>query len=120
MEWYIPLTMLPAVALIILSTSNFIVALNSELYQLEKDAINDQWVIENKAKQLRTLGIAISLLYTSTLFFLFSTLLKAVFDHTSLFKWMMVIAVLFVTAALIALFIHSIKAVTIREKHLKI
>jgi hypothetical protein len=35
MEWYGPLTILPAIALVILSTSNFIVSSNSEIQALE-------------------------------------------------------------------------------------
>jgi hypothetical protein len=34
MEWYIPISLLPGIALIILSTSNFILALNNEIKEL--------------------------------------------------------------------------------------
>lgn len=34
MEWYVPMTILPGIGLIILSTSNFLIALNIEIAQL--------------------------------------------------------------------------------------
>lgn len=34
MEWYLPITIMPAIGLIILSTTNFIIALNNEIYEL--------------------------------------------------------------------------------------
>jgi hypothetical protein len=36
MEWYGPLTILPAIGLLILSTSNFIVSLNEEVTVYKK------------------------------------------------------------------------------------
>ena len=58
MEWHAPLSILPAIGLIILSTSNFIVALNNELYQLEENKEANKWIITQKLKQLKRLGIA--------------------------------------------------------------
>ena len=52
MEWYIPLTVLPAIALIILSTSNFLVGLNSELNQLERNRDVSDWIIDPKNKTI--------------------------------------------------------------------
>jgi len=41
MEWYGPLTILPAIGLLILSTSRFIISLNEEVSKLEGDKIKD-------------------------------------------------------------------------------
>ena len=119
MEWYVPLTVLPAVALIILSTSNFLIALNSEIDQLERTKDVSNWVINQKIKQLNRLGYTIILLYSSTLFLMFSALEMAIYKEPILFNCLMVFAVLLFTAALILLFTFSLKAIKIRQRHLK-
>ena len=120
MEWYAPLTILPAIALIILSTSNFIVSLNSEITQLGVDSEKNYGIILGKLKQLKRLGIANSFLYGSVLIFLLSGLSKAIIESDTLFNAMMILAVITTTWALWFLFIHSIKSIQIRQKHLKI
>ena len=117
--WYVPLTILPAIGLIILSTSNFLVALNSEIYQLERNNDVGEWIIEQKIKQLRRLGIATALLYSSALLFMFSALSKAIYHGEELFDCLMIIGVIFFTIALSFLFTHATKAISIRQKHLK-
>lgn len=119
MEWYGPLTILPAIGLIILSTAHFLVSLNNEIYLLEKEHKNE-WVIREKLKQLKRLGSANALLYVSALFFLLSALSKAFFKSDTIFKSLMVSATLIIAVALTILFIHSIKAITIRHKNLKL
>lgn len=119
MEWYGPLTILPAIGLILLSTSNFIIALNNEIYELEKGEGN-LWIIKEKLKQLKRLGAANSLLYSSAIFLLVSSLVKAIINSELLFKSLMVVSTAIITTALIILLIHSIKAVSIRQKNLKI
>ena len=119
-EWYAPLTILPAIGMIILSTINFLVSLNNEIYQLEKDKSVNGWIINQKLKQLKRLGIANALLYSSAILFMFSALSKAVYDTDMLFNCLMIMAVFLVTVALSFLFIHSIKSIKIRHKHLKL
>ena len=41
MEWYGPLTILPTIGLLILSTSRFIISLNEEVSKLERDKMKD-------------------------------------------------------------------------------
>ncbi len=45
MQWILPLTVLPGIALIILSTSNLVISLNNEITQLnkEKDKHQQNW-----------------------------------------------------------------------------
>ena len=119
MEWYGPLTILPAVALIILSTSNIIIALNQEVSDLENDKQNKQDIISLKIKQLKRLGIANGFLYGSALVFLIAGILKMLIDSYRLFLYTMLLGVVLITLALVFLFIHSVKSVSIREKNLK-
>jgi len=95
MVWYTPLTILPAVGLLILSTSNFLVALNVEIYELEKDKELHKWIIGEKIKQLKRLGIANSFLYSSALIFMFSTFSMSIFNQKMLFHCMMITALNF-------------------------
>lgn len=116
-EWYTPLTILPAIGLIILSTANFIVSLNNEIYELEKYNEKNSWIIKQKLMQLKRLGLANALLYLSALFFMFSALSFFFSKSELLFKSFMVLAVFLVTIALLFLFIHSLKAISIRHKN---
>ena len=95
------------------------VALNGEIYQLESNKDVSERIIDQKIKQLRRLGIANALLYLSALFFMFAALCEAIHNNLTLFKILMIVAVFLVTVALIFLFIHSIKAIEVRQKHLK-
>ncbi len=74
MEWYIPITLLPGIALLILSTSNFIIALNVEIQILKEKKELFKDIIKLKMKQLKRLNYAISGLYLSVLFFTISGL----------------------------------------------
>ena len=57
-DWYAPLTFLPAIGLLIMSTSSFIVSLNDEIYRLEEPEDCDFAIIQLKLKQLKKLGLA--------------------------------------------------------------
>jgi len=120
MEWYGPLTILPAVALIIMSTTSFIIALNEEIILLQNNKEELIVIIELKLKQLKRLGIANGFLYGSALVFLIAGILKVITHFDKLFNFIMLIGVLTITIALVYLFIHAIKSVSIREKHLKL
>ena len=120
MEWYAPLTVMPAIGLIILSTSNFIVALNNELVEMEMSDTPNEVVIELKLAQLKRLGIANSSLYGALLCFLVAGLSSALFSGPSFPKYSMVGGVVLTTFALIFLFIHALKAVRIRHKRFKL
>jgi hypothetical protein len=119
MEWYGPLTILPAIGMIILATGNYLIALNDEIYQLEKDNKNRK-VIILKLKQLKRLGTANVLLYSSALFLLLASLSKVILNQEIAFKVMMVFSTIIITISLIILCIHSIKAISIRNENLKI
>lgn len=119
MEWYGPLTILPAIGLVILSTANFLVSLNDEIYRLEKDKEN-KVIIMQKLKQLKRLGRANALLYLSAVLFLFSALEKVLLQSNMLFRLLMILGTILMALALVILFIHSLKAITIRHKNLKL
>ena len=120
MDWYGPLTVLPAIGLLVMSTSNFIVSLNNEIFMLEKEANIGHEVITLKLAQLKRLGYANAFLYASALLFLIAGILKALLENDYLFYCLMLIGLVTTTLALALLFIHSLKSIAIRQKNLKI
>ena len=120
MEWYGPMTILPAIALLILSTSTFIVSLNREISMLNREEKKDIEIIRLKLVELKKLGIGISFLYGCVLFFLIAGIVKAVSDFDTVFYALLLVGVLSTTRAIVLLLSHSLKAVSIRQKHLKL
>lgn len=119
MEWYIPITIIPAVSLLILSTSNMLLALNVEIGQLEGDMELNKSIILLKLKQLKRLSVAMVFQYISVLSFLLSGIWNALFmDTETVLFGLMLAAVLFITVSIVLLLIFSIKAVSIRQQHL--
>ncbi|MCT4602396.1 MAG: hypothetical protein N4A59_05800 [Marinifilum sp.] len=120
MEWYIPITIIPGIGLIIMSTSSNLIALNTEISQLnnEKNIYNE--IIDLKLQQLRKLSIAMVLQYLSVILFLFSGIILAV-SSSAIFlsKCLLLSGVSMATLAIIILFFYAIKSVSIRQKHLK-
>ena len=120
MEWYGPLTVLPAIGLIIMSTGNFIVHLNNEIVEMEMSEKPNEEIISLKLGQLKRLGIANASLYAACLFFLLAGLATAIFENHEFQKIFMIIGVVLTTVALSFLFVHSFKAVSIRHRRLKL
>lgn len=122
MPWYIPLTIIPGVALLILSTTNLIIALNAEITNLKKDPTDEiQVVVTLKLAQLIRLSISISLLYLGVLLLLLAGVARGLGEsyHAS-GKGFLLTAVVIVSTAILILIVYSLKAVSIRSKHLNI
>lgn len=120
MDWYGPLTILPAIGLIIMSTGNFIVSLNAEIEHLKHDRNRLDEIIYLKLAQLKRLSIANVFLYSSALLFLFASLSQALVHLPMLFFLLMILAVIAVSLAIVLLLIHAVKAVSIKQRHLKL
>jgi len=122
MAWYIPFTIIPGVALLILSTTNLIISLNTEIQILKKEGTEELGkIVKLKLAQLTRLSIAISFLYLGVLLLLLSGIAQGfgeAFQITS--RSLLMGAVLFVSIAILILIIYSLKAVVIRVKHLSI
>jgi len=46
-KWYLPITILPGIGLLIISTSNLTVSLNEEMEELLKEAVNFEQCLLN-------------------------------------------------------------------------
>lgn len=121
MEWYLPMTIIPGIGLLILSTSNIMLALNIEINELEMEPAPNLDIIRSKLAQLKRLSVSIVFLYVGVLLFLLAGVLKSINDQaTELFTGFLLTGVLSVIISIIFLLIHSVKAVRIRQRHLKI
>ena len=120
MEWYGPLTILPAIALLILSTTTFIIALNNEIIELVNDKEKYAVIIHLKMIQLKRLGIANAFLYACALLFMIAGLSRTFTNNGNLFLYMMLGGVITAVEALSFLFSHSLKSIIIRQKYLEI
>ena len=121
MEWYLPITIVPGIGLLILSTSNIMLALNREISELETASAsgeNCDVVIRAKLAQLKTVSFSIMFQYLGVLLFLLSGL--GSFSSQKAARGFLVAGVGFVAFSIALLLVYSIRAIAIRQKHLKI
>ena len=64
-NWYLPITIVPGIGLLILSTSNLMITLSNEIDSLIKEQNISKSIISRKLTQLKTLNRAMVLLYTA-------------------------------------------------------
>jgi len=74
-------------------------------------------VIVLKNEQLHKLGIAMAFLYASVLLFLLAGISEAFLSLGYLMQWLMILGIITTALALVFLFIHSFKAISVRKKH---
>ncbi|MFT7050169.1 MAG: hypothetical protein ACJAZK_000760 [Psychroserpens sp.] len=55
-NWYLPITIVPGIGLLILSTTNLMVTLSNELSGLINEQSKDDSIIHRKLAQLKTLN----------------------------------------------------------------
>ena len=121
MQWIIPITVLPGIALIVLSTTNLVVSLNKEITGLNREKEKYGEIIMLKLVQLRRLNWALVLLYIGILFFLVSGVFGAFTDPENIYpRSGMIAGVLVLIMAIILLITYGFKSIYIRETHLKI
>lgn len=115
MDWYFPITIIPGVALLILSTVNLILGLNGELSQLAEESSRFEIIIELKIKQLKRISRAVFWFYMGIFLFLLSGMGAALTDLSEgWLQFILLAGVLSTTLAIGYLLVFSIKAVRIR------
>ena len=121
MQWIIPITVLPGIALILLSTSNLLVSLNREISLLNQQKKKYGEIINLKIIQLKRLNWSLVLLYIGILFFLVSGVLGAILEPETQYPVAgMIAGVMIFIPAIIILIIYGFKSIYIRQRHLKI
>lgn len=120
MEWYIPITILPGIALIILSTSNILIALNNEIKDLNKDKEKYGPVIIKKLIQLKELNYALIGAYIAAFLLVIAGVLGQIMKNELVLICLIIIGVVFLSISLGLLILYSLKSLKIRQEHLKL
>lgn len=128
MQWYLPITVLPGIALIILSTTNLWVSLSEEIERLEsiyKDEMGE--IINRKIRQLSLLNIAMMMEYLSALLMVFAGMvsgwIQIIASENTAEKWtiwLTIVSVVALSIALVLLVNYSLKALAIRKEQFKL
>jgi len=124
MAWYIPITLLPGISLLLLSTATLTVSLNTEIKDMLNSNNCDTDILRKKLSQLKKLTLAKAGIYISIAMFVFAGLLAGVDKKglevsqniTSLF---IVLGVILLLISLIYLITYSFRAVKIRQQQFR-
>ena len=120
-QWIIPITVLPGIALIVMSTSNILLSLNNEITMLNKEKEKYMEIIRLKLIQMKRLNWSLVLLYIGILIFLVSGVLGAITDPENIYTVSsMVAGVLVLIIAIVLLIIFGFKSINIRKRHLSL
>jgi hypothetical protein len=121
MEWYLPMTIIPGVGLIIMSTSHMLMGLSNEITVLEEATRCRVDIIKAKLGQLKRLSVALVFQYLAVLFLLFSGIIKSTIPEINMFtEYLLIFGIVALTSSIILLLIYSLKAVSIRQNHLEL
>lgn len=123
-NWYIPITIIPGIGLLILSTSNLMVTLSSEINTLIHSTDENDAIINRKLVQLKLLNramvlfyIAISCLVTSALIGGISVKLET---ESTIGLYIIILGIIMLLLGLFWLIKYSYRAVSIRQDQFKI
>ncbi|MEL4307006.1 hypothetical protein [Joostella sp. CR20] len=88
MNWYIPITILPGLGMLILSTATQMMGLSSEIGALvsKKCSPFQHTIAQKKIKQLGLLTRASTLLYTATGCYVLSGIIGAIYENDSVWS----------------------------------
>jgi hypothetical protein len=119
MEWYIPITILPAAGILILSTTNQMMTLSNEIGHLlaEKCSPFQHNIADLKLLQLKKLTRAATFLYMAAACFVLAGLISVFIENRSdimFSNYILTIGVLFILLSLVLLVQYSYKAIKIR------
>jgi uncharacterized BrkB/YihY/UPF0761 family membrane protein len=122
-DWYIPITIIPGIGLLILSTSNMMVTLSSEINTLIHGEDKNEAIIKRKLVQLKLLNramvlfyIAIASLVTAALIAGISVKLDTAQNAT---LYVIILGIMMLLLGLFWLIKYSYRAVSIRQDQFK-
>lgn len=119
-EWYLPITILPGLGMLILSTTSQMMSLSSEIAELLKVKCTpfQHLVSDKKLRQLGLLTRAGVLLYLSTGAYVLSGILGALMDNQSFLglpSITLYLGTISIFVAIVLLIIYAYRAVAIRK-----
>jgi len=120
MNWYLPITIIPGLGMLILSTTSQMMTLSSEIGNLLSNRCSkfQHMISERKIKQLGLLTRASALLYLATGSYVLSGILGVIFDNKSILDLPSIalyIGTVLVFVALTLLIVYAFRAVSIRK-----
>jgi hypothetical protein len=120
-NWYLPITLVPGIGLLILSTSNLMVTLSNELSGFIKEQSKDESIIVRKLAQLKTLNRVMVFFYIAVACLAIAGLiggleLNSIKDSAT---YISVIGIVIMILGLLSLIKYSYKAVNIRQDQFK-
>lgn len=120
MEWYIPITIIPAIGLLTLSTVNLLVSLNNEIRELNKEKEKYISIIQLKLGQLKELNYALIAQYLAAFLFVIGGISGQISKSDMIVVYLVLLGVVFLTISIGLLIYYALKSVAIRQKHLKL
>tara|TARA_R110001632_G_scaffold34766_1_gene88135 strand:- start:10638 stop:11024 length:387 start_codon:yes stop_codon:yes gene_type:complete len=122
-HWYLPITILPGIGLLILSTSNQLIALSNEISERLKLEICNDKISQRKLKQLKLLNKGLVGLYIGAGVMVASGILSGLqnfYHFSNTFGIIaMLLGVLSVFISISFLIVYSMRAVKIRQDQYK-
>ncbi|WP_405222721.1 hypothetical protein [Dokdonia sp. Asnod1-B02] len=117
-NWYLPITIVPGLGLLILSTSTLMVALSNEINQMIEQSKQKE-MISHKLVQLKLLNTAMVFLYVAVAFLLISSVINGLFDLERTSLYTSVFAIILTLIGILSLITYSFRAVRIRQQQFK-
>ncbi|WP_179338724.1 hypothetical protein [Winogradskyella ludwigii] len=117
-NWHLPITIVPGLGLLILSTSNLMVTLSNEINALIENS-KQEAIIVRKLKQLKLLNMAMVFFYVAVALLLVSAVCNGLYAIDKVSLYISILAIIFALIGLISLIIYSFRAVTIRQNQFK-
>lgn len=117
-NWYLPITIVPGLGLLVLSTSNLMITLSNEIdSKIEKT--KNSAIIHRKLAQLKLLNKAMVFFYITIALLLSSAIFKGLFNLEQVTFFISAFAVILALIGLFLLILYSFRAVRIRQDQFK-
>jgi len=120
MNWYLPITIIPGIGMLIMSTVTQTLSLSEEINRFVTQQCSDfqHQIADRKIRQLGLLTRASSLLYLATGSFVMSGILGIIFENESYLSMpsiVLYIGAVFIFIAITLLIMYSFRAIKIRK-----
>ncbi len=120
MNWYLPITIIPGLGMLILSTATQMLSVSNEIAELlsQKCTPFEHKISKMKIRQLGLLTRSNTLLYLATGCYVLSGILAGIFSHDDAWGWpslALYIGTILVFIALTLLIVYAFRAVAIRK-----
>ena len=123
-NWYIPITIIPGIGLLILSTSNLMVTLTTEINTLIHSTDENDIIINRKLVQLKLLNRAMVLFYIAISWLVTAALIGGISQkletESSIGLYIIILGIIILLFGLFWLIKYSYRAVSIRQDQFKI